>query len=73
MNYKHIVNNVEAGDAVTGKFDDDLCFTRLIEGSEFEFAFVGVIEEEVGSIIDVLDVDEVILSNMLFAPKHLLA
>ncbi len=30
MNYEHIVDNVEAGDAVTGKFDDYLGFIRLI-------------------------------------------
>lgn len=68
VDYQHIVEDVEAGQAVARQLDDDLLFFGLDHGSELQLALIGVVKEEIGCPVNPLDVDEVILRHVL--PLH---
>lgn len=72
MHHQHVVEDVEAGQTVTGQLDDDLLFLGLHHRGELQLAFVGVVEEEIGCSVDPLDVDEVVFRHVLTLHEYFL-
>lgn len=68
VHHKHVVEDVEARQTVAGQLDDDLLFLGLDQGGELQLAFVGVVEEEIGSSVYPLDIDEVVFGHSF--PLH---